>query len=164
MPRGCHFTPDLEFVSPRQTLKHRYNVASDHQHVYDLHHHIQLLMLRYIPARLAFRRARPNARAYSIPNASGAYSEAQGHLPHSQSPITSKLHFFNSVTEEGKQIPTYRVLDGVGQVLEGAEVPEVRTFMIEVLLAPHCQLLRGVGCIMDAGEDAHGSLFLGVDR
>ena len=28
--------------------------------------------------------------------------------------------------EEGKQIPTYRVLDGSGQVLDGAELPEVR--------------------------------------
>ncbi|KAI0087055.1 branched-chain alpha-keto acid dehydrogenase E1-alpha subunit [Irpex rosettiformis] len=51
-------------------------------------------------------------------------NEAHGHLPTSQSPITSKLHFFNSVMEEGKQIPTYRVLDGSGKLLEGAEVPE----------------------------------------
>lgn len=53
-------------------------------------------------------------------------SKAHGHLPTSQSPITSKLHFFNSVMEEGKQIPTYRVLDGSGKVLDGAEIPEVR--------------------------------------
>lgn len=53
-------------------------------------------------------------------------NKAHGHLPTSQSPITSKLHFFNSVMEEGKQIPTYRVLDGSGQVLDGAELPEVR--------------------------------------
>lgn len=84
-------------------------------------------MLRSVSARLVSRRSLATARKYSTPNASSAYSEARGHLPHSQSPITSKLHFFNSVTEEGKQIPTYRVLDGVGQVLEGAEVPEVRT-------------------------------------
>ncbi|KAI0338880.1 branched-chain alpha-keto acid dehydrogenase E1-alpha subunit [Trametopsis cervina] len=52
-------------------------------------------------------------------------NEAHGHLPTSQSPITSKLHFFNSVMEEGKQIPTYRVLDGGGNILDGAEVPEL---------------------------------------
>ena len=51
-----------------------------------------------------------------------------GHLPTSQSPITPKLQFFNSVMEEGKQIPTYRVLDGSGQVIEGAELPEVRCY------------------------------------
>lgn len=52
--------------------------------------------------------------------------QPHGNLPTSQSPITPKLHFFNSVTEEGKQIPTYRVLDGAGKPLEGAELPDVR--------------------------------------
>lgn len=52
-------------------------------------------------------------------------TETHGRLPTSQSPITPKLHFFNSVMEEGKQIPTYRVLDGTGHLLEGAELPEV---------------------------------------
>ncbi|KAI0820458.1 branched-chain alpha-keto acid dehydrogenase E1-alpha subunit [Trametes gibbosa] len=50
---------------------------------------------------------------------------AHGHLPSSTSPITSKLHFFNSVMGGGKQIPTYRVIDGAGQPLEGAVVPEI---------------------------------------
>ncbi|OJT12847.1 2-oxoisovalerate dehydrogenase subunit alpha, mitochondrial [Trametes pubescens] len=49
---------------------------------------------------------------------------AHGHLPASTSPVTSKLHFFNSVMEGGKQIPTYRVIDGAGRPLEGAIVPE----------------------------------------
>ncbi|KAI3616294.1 branched-chain alpha-keto acid dehydrogenase e1-alpha subunit [Moniliophthora roreri] len=44
-------------------------------------------------------------------------------LPNTQSPIVSKLNFFNSVTPDGEQIPTYRILDGVGKPLEGAEVP-----------------------------------------
>lgn len=52
-------------------------------------------------------------------------SQSYGHLPTSQSPITPKLQFFNSVMEDGKQIPTYRVLDGAGEVIEGAELPEV---------------------------------------
>ena len=52
--------------------------------------------------------------------------ESHGNLPSSQSPITPKMHFFNSVVEAGKQIPTYRVIDGTGRPIEGAEVPEVR--------------------------------------
>lgn len=45
-------------------------------------------------------------------------------LPTTNSPIVSKLDFFNSV-QGNEQIPTYRVLDGVGKPLEGAELPEV---------------------------------------
>lgn len=52
--------------------------------------------------------------------------QSHGNLPTSLSPITPKLQFFNSVMEEGKQIPTYRVLDGSGTLLDGAELPEVR--------------------------------------
>ena len=51
-----------------------------------------------------------------------------GHLPNSQSLITSKLHFFSSVMGEGKQIPSYRVLDHYGKAVEGAEVPDVRSW------------------------------------
>jgi len=47
-------------------------------------------------------------------------------LPKSNSPIVSKLNFFNSVTGDGTQIPTYRILDGSGKPLDGAELPEVR--------------------------------------
>ncbi|TBU23253.1 branched-chain alpha-keto acid dehydrogenase E1-alpha subunit [Dichomitus squalens] len=50
---------------------------------------------------------------------------ALGSLPTSTSPITSKLHFFNSVMSGEKKIPTYRVIDGAGQPIEGAEVPEI---------------------------------------
>lgn len=46
-------------------------------------------------------------------------------LPKSNSPIVSKLSFFNSVTGDGTQIPTYRVLDGSGKPLDGAELPEL---------------------------------------
>ncbi|KIJ62617.1 hypothetical protein HYDPIDRAFT_30214 [Hydnomerulius pinastri MD-312] len=49
----------------------------------------------------------------------------EGVLPTSQSPVVAKLQFFNSVTGESGQIPTYRVLDGVGIPIEGAEVPEI---------------------------------------
>ncbi|TCD70741.1 hypothetical protein EIP91_001770 [Steccherinum ochraceum] len=52
-------------------------------------------------------------------------AEPYGHLPTSQSPITPKMNFINSVTPDGTQIPTYRVLDGVGELLDGAELPEI---------------------------------------
>ncbi|KAF9013298.1 branched-chain alpha-keto acid dehydrogenase E1-alpha subunit [Cyathus striatus] len=48
------------------------------------------------------------------------------HLPTSRSPIVSKLDFFNTVTgKPGEQIPTYRVLDGGGKPIDGAEIPEI---------------------------------------
>ncbi|KZT53808.1 hypothetical protein CALCODRAFT_439597 [Calocera cornea HHB12733] len=50
---------------------------------------------------------------------------AHGHLPGApRSALTTELHFFNSVLE-GQQIPTYRVVDGNGDVVQGAEVPDV---------------------------------------
>ena len=63
-------------------------------------------------------------------------SQSHGHLPTSQSPITPKLQFFNSVMEDGKQIPTYRVLDGTGKVIEGAQLPEVR--FVEFIALARC--------------------------
>jgi 2-oxoisovalerate dehydrogenase E1 component alpha subunit len=55
-----------------------------------------------------------------------------GHLPGvPSSAITTKMHFFNSVLES-KSIPTYRVLDGTGNVVDGAEVPEVRIDQVEL--------------------------------
>ncbi|KAK7690257.1 hypothetical protein QCA50_006912 [Cerrena zonata] len=64
-------------------------------------------------------------RGYANSMAQIVSSETHGHLPTSHSPITPTLHFFNSVTPDGEQIPTYRVLDGTGEPLEGAEVPEI---------------------------------------
>ncbi|KDR82883.1 hypothetical protein GALMADRAFT_238516 [Galerina marginata CBS 339.88] len=46
-------------------------------------------------------------------------------LPTTSSPIVSKLDFFNSVSGEHNPIPTYRLLDGVGKPLEGAELPDI---------------------------------------
>lgn len=54
--------------------------------------------------------------------------QSQSHLPASQSPIVAKLHFFNSVTADGSKIPTYRVLDSSGKLLDGAEPPDVCMF------------------------------------
>ncbi|RDB17954.1 2-oxoisovalerate dehydrogenase subunit alpha, mitochondrial [Hypsizygus marmoreus] len=50
---------------------------------------------------------------------------AAGNLPNSRSPIVAKLKFFNSVTGSDELIPTYRVLDGVGKPIDGAELPEI---------------------------------------
>ncbi|KAJ7643953.1 branched-chain alpha-keto acid dehydrogenase E1-alpha subunit [Roridomyces roridus] len=48
-----------------------------------------------------------------------------GTLPNSHSPIVSSLSFFKSVTPDGGIIPTFRVLDGVGRPVEGAQIPEI---------------------------------------
>lgn len=74
---------------------------------------------------------RTHRKCRSIASAVSPFlTEPHGHLPSSQSPITSELKFFNSVTPEGTQIPTYRVLDGVGKPIEGADVPDVCITMI----------------------------------
>ncbi|KAH8114324.1 thiamine diphosphate-binding protein [Phellopilus nigrolimitatus] len=53
-------------------------------------------------------------------------SGRHGLLPgSSQSAITSKLHFFNSVMGDDKQIPTYRVLGRDGKLVEDAVLPEI---------------------------------------
>ena len=46
-------------------------------------------------------------------------------LPTTKSQIVPELSFFNSVTGNDTQIPTFRVLDGVGKLLEGAVLPDV---------------------------------------
>jgi hypothetical protein len=52
-------------------------------------------------------------------------ASAAGHLPNTRSPFVSRLKFINSVTGDDELIPTYRVLDDVGNPVEGAEIPEV---------------------------------------
>ncbi|KAJ8080372.1 hypothetical protein PM082_017205 [Marasmius tenuissimus] len=68
---------------------------------------------------LNYSRGLATAQTPQVTGLSGA------RLPNSQSYITPKLHFFNSVTPDGQQIPTYRVLDGVGKPLEDAVMPEI---------------------------------------
>ncbi|KAJ8593809.1 branched-chain alpha-keto acid dehydrogenase E1-alpha subunit [Rhizopogon salebrosus TDB-379] len=80
-------------------------------------------MLRLLSFKhsLPFTRVCSTCRAHStLP----AFSPL-GILPTTQSPVVSKLSFFNSVTGDGSKIPTYRVLDGLGVPIEGAEVPEI---------------------------------------
>jgi hypothetical protein len=61
-----------------------------------------------------------------IAGATLAGQHPHGYLPNSPSPIVSTLQFFNNVNgERGGLIPTYRVLDGLGVPIEGAEIPEV---------------------------------------
>ena len=57
-----------------------------------------------------------------------------GYLPNSSSPITTNLEFFDAVSD--KAIPAYRVLDGNGEVLDGATVPEVRILHLAGFLVP----------------------------
>ncbi|KAG8821420.1 hypothetical protein FRC19_007825 [Serendipita sp. 401] len=61
-----------------------------------------------------------------------------GYLPNSSSPITTSLEFFDSVTH--KSIPAYRVLDGNGEVLEGATVPEIDETFARKLYLPFAPL------------------------
>lgn len=60
-------------------------------------------------------------------------SSAHGTLPDSQSPISPELRFFNSVTGGKGLIPTYRVLDGVGQPIDGAQVPDARLYLFHMI-------------------------------
>lgn len=52
------------------------------------------------------------------------------------------MHFFNSVLQEAL-IPTYRILDGNGKVLEDAVLPEVRSIPILVNFGCSFQIHRG---------------------
>ncbi|KAK0464652.1 branched-chain alpha-keto acid dehydrogenase E1-alpha subunit [Desarmillaria tabescens] len=54
-----------------------------------------------------------------------SYSQPRERLPHSQSPIVSRPEFFNTVTSNGQQIPTYRVLDSAGKLLDATSNIEI---------------------------------------
>ncbi|KAK0201673.1 branched-chain alpha-keto acid dehydrogenase E1-alpha subunit [Desarmillaria ectypa] len=54
-----------------------------------------------------------------------SYSQQRERLPHSQSPIVSRPEFFNTVTTNGQQIPTYRVLDSAGKLLDATSTIEI---------------------------------------
>jgi len=58
-------------------------------------------------------------RSFSI------YGPMQNSLQTTNLPIVNKLQFINSVTGSSTRIPTYRVLDGIGKPIEGAELPDV---------------------------------------
>ncbi|KAJ3867491.1 branched-chain alpha-keto acid dehydrogenase E1-alpha subunit [Lentinula novae-zelandiae] len=60
-----------------------------------------------------------------------------GRLPNTQSPIVSKPHFFNSVTGDSNElIPAFRLIDGTGVPLDGAELPELDEAFARKLLSP----------------------------
>jgi hypothetical protein len=86
-------------------------------------HRFTLQMIRAIRTRPPFALSRI-FRTGLCTTAPLSFPEGHGLLPTSQSPITPKPHFFNSVSTDGKQLPTYRIIDGVGNVIEGAELPE----------------------------------------
>ncbi|KIM28966.1 hypothetical protein M408DRAFT_68602 [Serendipita vermifera MAFF 305830] len=61
-----------------------------------------------------------------------------GYLPNSPSPITTNLEFFDAVSD--KTIPAYRVLDGNGEVLDGATVPEIDEALARKIYETMCML------------------------
>lgn len=61
----------------------------------------------------------PPRRSFSI------HGPMQNSLQTTNLPIVNKLQFINSVTGSSTRIPIYRVLDGIGKPIEGAELPEV---------------------------------------
>lgn len=82
-------------------------------------------------ARFSFSSLTKSTRCRSLATAASQVpAQSYGNLPTSRSPITPKLAFFNSVMEDGKQIPTYRVLDGSGKLIEGAQLPEVSAHVL----------------------------------
>ncbi|KAJ3885010.1 hypothetical protein GG344DRAFT_83224 [Lentinula edodes] len=57
-----------------------------------------------------------------------------GRLPNTQSPIVSKPHFFNSVKGDSNElIPAFRLIDGTGVPLDGAELPELDEALDNIL-------------------------------
>jgi 2-oxoisovalerate dehydrogenase E1 component alpha subunit len=76
---------------------------------------------------------RPSRLPLLLPSRARALATAAPKFPHthqdaipaSTSPVCPKLQFFNSVTQGSVQIPTYRVLDGVGIPIQGAELPDI---------------------------------------
>jgi hypothetical protein len=55
---------------------------------------------------------------------------------------TSDLKFFNSVLPDGERIPMYRVLDGTGKLVEGAELPEVCSLVVPSMPVPNPEAAR----------------------
>ncbi|THH05530.1 hypothetical protein EW145_g4727 [Phellinidium pouzarii] len=65
-------------------------------------------------------------RRYLATSAPQGPSGHHGLLPgSSQSAITSKLHFFNSVMGNDETIPTYRIISKDGEPVEGATLPNI---------------------------------------
>ncbi|KAG8704245.1 hypothetical protein FRC09_003667 [Ceratobasidium sp. 395] len=88
-------------------------------------------MNRLLALRLARRSQLPRqifraaSTSANVTAATTPQPARHGHLPGDpSSAITTQMHFFNSVLESNS-IPTYRVLDGNGEVIDGADVPEI---------------------------------------
>lgn len=81
-------------------------------------------------------------------------ASSAGHLPNTRSLFVSNLKFINSVTGGDELIPTYRVLDGVGKPLEGAEIPEVFCFCYKCLPLLIALTDRREACTEDVREHA----------
>ncbi|KAG9023409.1 hypothetical protein FS837_005830, partial [Tulasnella sp. UAMH 9824] len=80
--------------------------------------------MRRATTRLARTASKTLRASYQTSAPENLTQSRHGNLPgSSQSPITTQLHFFNSVLEETR-IPTFRVLDSGGKIIEGAHIPE----------------------------------------
>ncbi|KAF8843314.1 hypothetical protein BDN67DRAFT_924733 [Paxillus ammoniavirescens] len=83
-------------------------------------------MFRALSLPVVLTRAKAPLRARTLTASAPKFPvKHQGVLPTSQSPVVATLQFFNSITGGAGQIPTYRVLDGIGIPIEDAEVPEL---------------------------------------
>jgi hypothetical protein len=79
-------------------------------------------MLRSVLRGASRRLPVPYSRSFAR-SAPARLDEARAaHVPGG---TTTKLTFMNSVLPDGQKVPAYSVLDGSGNVLEGAELPEV---------------------------------------
>jgi hypothetical protein len=81
-------------------------------------------MLRALANRAPRRPRVISARAFARSALVRSLDEGSGaHVPVAE---TTKISFIESVMPDGGQIPMYRVLDNEGNVLDGAELPDVR--------------------------------------
>jgi hypothetical protein len=85
-------------------------------------------MLRIIAHRTL--RQAPVARARAFSRTAPARStdddpDTGSRAAHVPAALTTKLEFVESVMPDGGRIPVYSVLDGDGNILDGAEMPEV---------------------------------------
>jgi 2-oxoisovalerate dehydrogenase E1 component alpha subunit len=79
-------------------------------------------MLHRLTVGIGRRHVRQHARTFSRTAALQVEDLRAAHMPGN---TTTQLNFMSSVLPEGERIPSYRVLDGTGNVIEGAELPDV---------------------------------------
>jgi 2-oxoisovalerate dehydrogenase E1 component alpha subunit len=68
------------------------------------------------------RRLVPYSRTFTRSARVNGEDSRAAHVPAN---TTTQLNFVSSISPDGERMPAYRVLDGSGNVLDGAELPEV---------------------------------------